>query len=312
MPALWKPGLALLALSIAGPLWAQPPAPEALIDRCSGAGSTLTGISALSKACPGVDEALNRLGLTALLPSGWSKALTASGLADLGALVKRYSGSPPSQPPASAALRSIAAALIPPSPPPTWTQRLAKRINLWTIALLHRVGRWLRSLGPVAGHSALVQAMITCLAALLIATVLVLVFVLAGTRTTRRWRAPAPAGRAGLAAGVTDPAAAQSAEPDWTQLRASPARILRLLVEALTRSHRLERDRHLTCRELEAQARLDDERERANFARVTRLAEREIYGPPGGHLIPEEILREMKTLHARLCAAAGNAGENRR
>lgn len=312
MPALWKPGLVLLALSIAPPVRAQPPAPEALIDRCAGAGSTLTGISALSKACPGVDEALNRLGLTGLLPPGWSKSLTASGLADLGALVKRYSAPPPSQPPGSAALRSLASALIPPSPPPTWTQRLAKWIKHWTVALLHRVGRWLRSLGPVAGHSALVQAMIYGLAALLVATVLLLVFALGGTRTTRRWRAPAQPGRAGLAAGVTDPAAAQSAEPDWTQLRASPARILRLLVDALTRSHRLERDRHLTCRELEAQARLDDERERANFTRVARLAEREIYGPPGGHLIPEEILREMKTLHARLLAAAGNAGENRR
>jgi hypothetical protein len=312
MPALWKAGLALLALSIAGPLWAQSPTPEALIDRCSGAGTTLTGISALSKACPGVDEALNRLGLTGLLPPGWSKTLTASGLADLGALVKRYSGSPPSQPPGSAALRSIASALIPPSPPLTATQRLAKWIKHWTMALLQRVGRWLRSLGPVAGHSGLVQAMIYGLAALLIATVFLLVFVLGGTRTSRRWRAPVRSGRAGLAAGVTDPAAAQSAEPDWTQLRASPARILRLLVDALTRSHRLERDRHLTCRELEAQARLDDERERASFTRVTRLAEREVYGPPGGQQIPEEILREMRTLHARLLAAAANAGENQR
>jgi hypothetical protein len=312
MPALWKPGLALLALSIAGPLWAQSPSPEALIERCSAAGATLTGISALSKACPGVDAALNRLGLTGLLPAGWSKSLTASGLADLGALVKRYSGSPPSHPPGSAALRSIALALIPPAPPPTPMQRLAKWIRHWAMILLHRVGRWLRSLGPVARHSGLAQAMIYGLAALLIATVLVLVFVLAGTRTGRRWRAPTRPGDAGLAAGVTDPAAVQSAEPDWTQLRASPARMLRLLVEALTRSHRLERDRHLTCRELEAQARLDDERERANFTRVTRLAEREIYGPPGGPLIPEEILREMKTLHARLLAAAGNAGENRR
>jgi hypothetical protein len=311
MPARWKPGLWLLALSITGPLLAQPIGAPAVISRCSQAGSTLSGIAALRRACPGIDKALDQLGLTALLPSGWSKSLTTSGLADVSVLMGRYSGSPPSQPPRAATLRSIASALVPPTPPPTWPERLEAWIKHWTAPLLRPLGQWLRSWSQGAGHSERARALIYCLAALLVAAVFVLAFELGGTGSIRPQRSPARSRGRRAAANSIESGAAPSSEPDWLQLRASPARILRLLVAALTRSHRLEHDRHLTCRELEAQARLDTEAERQSFARIARLAERELYGPPGGNLLAEQTLREMRTLYAALRATA-SAGEIRR
>lgn len=306
MPARWKPGLVLLALSIAGPLQAQPLSAQGVLSRCaSQAGSVLSGISALRKVCPGVDGALDQLGLTALLPSGWSKSLTAGGLVDLGTLLERYSGSSPSRPPRAAALRSIASALIPQSPPTTWAERLESWIKYWTAPLLHRLGQWLRSLGPGAGYSPLARAIIYCLAALLVAGAFVAAFALGGTRLIGR---PSPARpRGGIIAGSLKEPAAQSGEPDWTSLRDHPAGILRLLIDVLTRSHRLERERHLTCRELEAQIRLDNEIEREGFVGIARLAERELYGPPGSNWVPEDTLRDVRALHDRLLAAGGAA-----
>lgn len=307
MPARWKPGLVLLALSIAGPLQAQPLSAQGVLSRCaSQAGSVVTGISALRKVCPGVEGALDQLGLTARLPSGWSKSLTASGLLDLGILLERYSGSSPSRLPRAAALRAIASALVPQSPPTTWSERLESWIKYWTAPLLHRLGQWLRSLGPGAGYSPLARAMIYCLAALLVAGVFLAAFALGGTRLIGR-RPPPALPRGGIAAGSLKEPAAQSGEPDWTSLRDHPAGILRLLIDVLTRSHRLERERHLTCRELEAQIRLDNEIEREGFVGIARLAERELYGPPGSNPIPEDTLREARALHDRLLATGAGA-----
>jgi hypothetical protein len=301
-------GLALLALSVAGPLQAQPLSAQGVVNRCAGVSTALTGLSALRKACPGLEAALDQLGLTAQLPSGWSKTLSAGGLADLRALLQRYSGSPPSQPPRAATLRFIAAALIPPTPPPTWWDRVREWIQQRADALFE----WLRSLHPSAAHSRLAKIGFYAFMVLLLALVaIVLGLELRGAGLIRARRRAPPRGGAGVSFGAA-PLEAKSADADWTRLRDQPARILRLLVEALTRAHRLEHDRHLTCRELEAQARLDTEIERQGFVRVARLAERELYGPPGGTVLPEDTLREMRTLHARLLAAGGQAEEIRR
>lgn len=307
MPPRWKLGLALLAISIAGPLSAQPLSAQGMISRCASQADTrLTGLSALRKVCPDLEPALGQLGLNALLPSGWRTTLTAGGLTDLGTLLQRYAGSPPSRPPRSAVLRSIATALVPATPPPTWSEQVRAWIQHWIDVLF----QWLQSLHPSAAHPQLARAIIYCLVALLLGAVLLLAFAL-GSLIRQRHLSARPRGEP-VAADFMDPAAAQSDDSDWTRLRDQPTRILRLLVEALTRAHRLERDRHLTCRELEAQARLDTETEREGFARLARLAERELYGPPGSTVLPEDILRDMRMLHARLLAAAVQAGEIRR
>ena len=308
MPARWKTGLALLALSIAGQLGAEPLAPQALVVRCaSQADAKLAGISALDHACPGVAQALDQLGLVAFLPAGWQKTVTARGLADVAALAQRYAGSPASEPPRAADLRSIAARLVLPPRPLTWWDRIRARMQRWTDSLLERVGRWLRSLALALRQPRHPQAIFYGLVALLlavIATLLILALRGAGRIRSQRRRAPAPQ-RRDIAASFTGPDEAPSRELDWAQLREQPARVLRLLVDMLTRAHRLEHDPHLTCRELETEARFETESERAGFARVARLAERELYGPPAANVLSEEDLRDAKLLHERLLAAGG-------
>jgi len=308
MPARWKAGLALLALSIAGPLWAQGPTARDVISRCAAQGNTtLTGISNLDTACPGVAKALQQLGMTGFLPSSWTKSLTASELADLNALIRRYSGPPASELPRSAMLRSLAARLAPPSPPPTWSDRIRAWIKEWTAPLR----QWLRSAHPGAAHSRAARAAFYALIALLFAAIgAVLAMELRGAGLSHLLRRGTRSARPTV--GPPPPEAAGSAtdEPDWTRLYAQPARVLRLLIDALTRAHRLERERHLTCRELAVQVRLDTDIERQGFLGITRLAEREVYGPPGSStVVPEDILLNMQALRARLLAGAADAGK---
>lgn len=306
MSARWKVGLALLALLMAGQIRARPLAPQAVITSCAARAPGVTGgISAVNNACPGVGDALTELQLTAFMPPGWRKTLTASGLADVDTLLQRYSESRPSEPPRAAALRAIAAALAPRPAPLTWSGR----IGIWIRrALLQPLDRWLRSLGPELRSVRHPQAIFFAVTALLLtAVVAVLAFELRGSGLLRSIRrATLQPRRRRVAAGSTESARAHSPDPDWTLLRGQPVQVLRLLVTSLTRARRLEHDRNLTCRELETQARFETEIERAGFAQVARVAERELYGPPGITVLSEETLRDAQVLHARLLAADGS------
>jgi hypothetical protein len=303
MPARWKTGLALLALSIAAQLRAAPLPPDVIADCAARPGPIADGIAALNKSCPGVEDALAQLQLTALMPSGWRKTLTGHGLADVETLLQRYSGSQPSEPPPAAALRSIAAGLAPRDAPLTWWGR----ISAWVRGSL---GRYLRSLRLELRSVRHPQAIgLGIVALLLTAVVAVLAFEFRGSGPLRSLGgARLQPRRRGVREGSADSARAGSSDPDWTLLRGQPARVLRLLVDTLTRARRLERDRHLTCRELDAQARFETATERAAFARVALLAERELYGPPGITLLSDETLRDAQALHTRLLAAAGAGG----
>lgn len=295
----------MLALSMAGHLWARPLAPQAVIAGCAArVGPVGDGISALNKACPGVEDAITQLHLMAFMPPGWRKTLTAHGLADVDTLLQRYSESQPSEPPKAATLQSIAAGLAPRQAPVTWLGRIRAWIRR---SLLQPLDRWLRSLAPELRSVRHPQAIFFAVAALLLAAVIaVLTLELRGSGLTRLLsRAALPPRRKRSAADSTETVAAHPLEPDWMLLRGQPARVLRLLVDTLTRARRLERDRHLTCRELETRARFETEVERAGFARVALLAERELYGPPGITLLADDTLRDAQALYARLLGAAG-------
>jgi hypothetical protein len=308
MPARWKLGLAVLGVVIAGQVGAEPPAPQALISSCRAqVDGKATGIAALSRSCPGLRQALDQLRLISSLPPGWQKTLSTNGLADVSALAQRYAGSPASAAPKVAALRFIAAGLVLKQPPPTWWDKITARIGHWIGSVLHPMAQWLRSLGPALRRASHPQAIFFGLIVLLfIAVGAVLAFALHGTGLIRPLRRAASRPRhKSVAAGEGESGATPFREPDWARLREHPARLLRLLVDTLTRTHQLEREGSLTCRELETEARFETELDRAGFARVARLAERELYGPPGGTVLAEDVLRDARLLHERLLATAG-------
>lgn len=280
----------------------QPLTPRALIARClSRAPATLKGLSALRGACPGIGHAIDDLGLGAFLPPDWRQALTPLALTRLDALAHHYGGPPPSPAPDAGALRTLASSLEPPAPPPSLWDRLTSWVGRWTAPGRAMLRRWLRSLGSGTGSRGLLAGFFVLAGILLLTVVVVVVFELrsagligSGRRSSRR-----PGARGDARA---SPEGRPGEEPDWQEAREHPTRLLRLLVDALDRSHRIGRERHLTCREITIQARFDTERQRQDFAQVALLAERELYGPTAPAGVPEATLRAAQALHAGLLA----------
>lgn len=306
MPPRWMLGLLCLALPVGAPLAARTPAAApAQLARCAAhAKPTLTGLEAVRTACPGIDQAIEKLGLSALLPAHWQATVTPRALADLAALAHRYSGPPPSAAPDASALRVIVQRLEPLPPPPGWWDRVGSWLRSRTAPLVHRLRRWLGSLARTAAHKTLTYVLFDALGGLLLLSIAVFVLIelrAAGLIGPQRRRA-----RADRRAGTARPAvrAVLGSEPDWGRLREQPARLLRMLVQTLASTHRIERDRHLTCREITAQARFDSSRQREDFEQVARLAERALYGPDTPAPVPEATLRAAQALRAELLGPA--------
>jgi hypothetical protein len=297
-------GLTVLALSLGAPLRARPaPGAPARVAHCAWhAKPTLVGLEALRAACPGIGKAIEGLGLSAWLPEHWRKSITPRALAGLGALASRYGGRPLSAAPEPSALRAIARTLKPPLPPPGWWDRVKAWLWRRMAPLLHALQQWLDSVARSPAHRALAYALLYALGGLLLLTLAVFAYIelrSAGYIGSKRRMARPRAG----AAPVPIPAAA-GGEPDWSLADTRPACLLRVLIEALASTRRIERDWHLTCREICARARFDCARQRRDFEQLVQLAERELYGPGAPAPVPEETLRAAKALLAELLAAA--------
>ena len=119
-------------------------------------------------------------------------------------------------------------------------------------------------------------------------------------------------GRARRAGPPRPPTAAPPDAPDWAALRRQPSGLLRLLIDALMGARRLDRERDLTCRELIARARFDNDAQRRGFAQIALLAERERFGPCAAPTVPESMLLDARTLHAQLGKPPEHAGEDAR
>lgn len=306
----------VLAAVLAGSLLCPPQADALgahLITQCATtADADLRGLAAIHKACPGIGQAVASLRLGGMLPAGWDKGATPAALAGLAALAKRYDGRPPSSLPAASDLRAIArglqlprAAPSPPSSHPVWD-----RITAWLrrrLAPLAGVLKWLRSLPRWNGGSAAAGGVL-----LVVASVLILLgaaaFVIRELRSAgffssgwrrrlHRQRRPARARRMVLPQKEAD-------DPDLTHAPDQPVSALRMLIEALRRSRRIERDGNLTCREVLARAVFDTPGQRQGFASIARLAERQLFGPGGASVqLPDELRRALGPLYSQLSAA---------
>ena len=315
MPVRWITGIALAALAATAPLRAESVAARTVIARCAAHKPAIHGWTALRTACPGIERALARLRVRALLPNHWRRTLTSTGLGELSSLARRYRGRARSALPDPATLRSIALGLgprRPPAAPPSLWARLFNWVHGWIAPIATLLERWLRSLAREPRDRQLLVEAIWLVGAALIATAVLAIILqlraagLLGSKYARSARRPRRASPA------HPPAAPPPATPDWAALRARPSGLLCVLIDALLGAHRLDRARDLTCRELIARARFDNEAQRRGFAQIALLAERQRFGPDAALTVPESMLLEARTLHAQLGSPPGDAGEDPR
>ena len=193
---------------------------------------------------------------------------------------------------------------------PSWWERIKAWIRHWLESADRNPPAWLRYVPHWKIGGALARLAVYGMVTVLLVTVAVIVFVelraagVLGKRTRRRSAARDVAGETRS----KDLRGLGIEELDAVPAHERPVRLLRLLVEALMRSRRLDHDRDLTCRELIAQARFDDERQRNAFSHIALLAERVLYGPERAPAqIPDEMVSGARALHAQLLAAPSGA-----
>jgi hypothetical protein len=261
-------------------------------------------MDALRADCPALATAIEDLGLTAHLPQDWQEQVTAGDLADWSALADRYAGSAAPVPlPDSSSLQTIARFLRPPPEPPNWWERFKTWMGLWLDPEQGQWPEWLR--WPTRwrpGNAILygVMGLVLTAAAVVIAMELRAAGVFGAGRRRR-----APPKRKATDTPTNSPHSQEPAEIDEPVEQLRPERLLRVLVAALTKSHRLERDRDLTCRELITAARFDTTAQREIFASVALLAEEMLYGDPqrAPTLIEQKLGPSARGLYAQLLAA---------
>lgn len=277
--------LGLLGLAAGSPVpAAAPTAAEATtahstIAQCAQrAGATIRSLDALRSACPGIDGAAGELAL-------------------------RRSAS---------RLRAIAVGLKPPPPPPTLWEQIVAWIRNWLRAQGEGSSSWMRFLPHWGIGPGLARVLFVILAGLIVITVGVFVAIeLRAAGLIGAGRRPRMATRRSSAGRLTTEVPSSGfAEVDSAPPHERPALLLKLLVQALTRSNRLGHERDLTCRELIARARFDTGRQRASFGLVALLAERALYGGPlaaASAAPPDEVLSAARTLYDELLStpAAG-------
>jgi hypothetical protein len=296
--------LGLLGLAAGAPLQADSLAARTLIHDCTQrADPSVRGIEALRTDCPAVGAALEGLGIAALLPKDWRARLTPRALEDLNALSDRYAQPVPSMLPNVSSLQAIARHLEAPPTSDTWWGRLRSWLASWLGSDRNRWPDWLRSLPywRLAARILLYGAIALVLIAA--ATVVAMELRSAGVFEPGR-RRTSPSGRPASDARPTARPSTISADIDAVAEQARPEALLRLLVAALIRSHRLERDGVLTCRELITAARFDTKAQREVFTNVALLAEQVLYGDPlrAGASLTDELLGAARGLYAQLAA----------
>jgi hypothetical protein len=295
--------LVLLGLVAGTPLRADSlAAREAIRDCARRAKPDLVGMDELRADCPTLAKAIEELGLTAYLPQDWRDQVTAGDLADWSALVERYERSAVPLPDSSR-LQTIARFLQPPPEPPNWWERFKTWLGSWLDPERGQWPQWLR--WPTQwrpGKSVLygVMGLVLIAAAVVIGMELRAAGVLAPGRRRR-----ASAGRSLTGAPTHSAYSQEAAQINEPLEQLLPERLLRVLVAALTKSHRLERDRDLTCRELIAAARFDTTAQREIFASIALRAEQRLYGDPqrAPALNDQELGQSARGLYGELLAA---------
>jgi len=243
------------------------------------------GLKHISPLCPDLERSIDDSGLTPQLGDQWQTRLSASGLKDLLPLMQRYDAPPPAHAPGVDSIGAIARSLRSTPVTHSWWDRVKEWLRhlmqprensgpslLWQLlSRILSVPKWAQRLllfGPLT--------MILVLASLIVWREIKIAR--AGVRSTQR---PERSGSGAVAldrsrqSGIEDLDAAQP----WDK----PALLLKLLVQKLISSGRLDAERSLTHSELTRRVTFDGVEQQQRFARIAALAEHRLYGPATGH-----------------------------
>lgn len=260
------------------------PARESIASCVSNATGEEVGLAELEETCPGIGDALDRAGYADFISEDESGQLTSYGLQDLLEISERYRTPPADRSPEADVTRlaPILASLEEARRADqelTWTERFKRWLNNMVRRSQQQedswLSRWLRDVDVSEGVvSAIVYAAV---ALILLIAVAVIVNELRAAGVFRRRERRAAA----TAAGIERPSSASEvglADLDRVPPEARPAVLLRVLVNTLLKTGRLQLDKSLTHRELGARARFDALDQRQSFNLVAALSERVLYG----------------------------------
>lgn len=299
----WPIVAAALAVLLPSALAAAPL--DVVRDCAAHAPAQISGIEGLDAACPGLEAAIQSLGLDRILYDGWRDKLTSDALRDVSKLARFYSEPRPGAGLDTTALSGILKNLA---------RDQAPAPKSWWDAFMAWIKTWLQ--GQDADSLSWLDRMrqsVTLLNAILY-SLIGLVVIAAGWIVINELRAAGLLARrrgrpaAVISASSAAAAAAASLGPEPVALAERMAALLRLLVKRLVQTGRLKSERSLTHRELVTVSAFDNEAQRTAFAAVASSAEALLYGAhrnPPEHL--NRVLRDGEILLAQLPSTASQS-----
>lgn len=295
----------LVLLLLAGPaVFAQSEeSPRQVLDACIDSIKPETvGLEDMEETCPGLEGALEQLGIMELMPANQHSLLTRAGLINLRSLLDRYAQPPEHGEVGVDALHSVLESMREPAEAErsqSWHDRFRRWLRETFDRKEDQANPWLRRWLEDHPVSQVVQ--LTLFYGVMLVVVLLAVIII--VNEVRAARAGRRKSRAAAAADVHGALAASLLEARSRGEQASA--LLRALIATLVKTGRLHGAQGLTHRELMTRAKFDDATQRESFRRVTQLAEQEIFsGKQASSDALEEAVRAGQSLNAQLNGAA--------
>jgi hypothetical protein len=251
----------------------------------------------LDKQCPGLDAALDALGLKPLLSAEERRRLDGTALRKLAALSSHYAGATPALGPKVVSLAAIADQV---NGKKTETRSWWDRFTAWVREWLARpeasgkswFDEWLHR---VSESTSLLSAILyICMAIVIAAALAVIIMEMRAAGLLRRRKRIESLSQEDT--GVS--AIAIAGLPGVG--RGGVPQLLNLLVARLIQTRRLQFERTLTHRELVARSVLDTPEQRTTFARVSQAAESQVYGGQSDAVVPQPLIEQANSLLVQL------------
>lgn len=278
--------------------------PRQVLDECiETLDPGVVGLEDMEEACPGLEAALQQLGIAALMPADQHGLLTRNGLINLRSLLERYEQPPERGELGIDSVRSVLESLREPVEAErslSWYERFKRWLRGAIDEQEEQANPWLRRWLDEHPVSQTVQ-LVLFYGVILLVVMLALLIIVNEVRAARAGRR-----KSRVAAAATDLQGALASALLEAQSRGEQASVLlRMLIATLVKTGRLHSAHSLTHRELMMQARFDDSAQRESFRRVTQLAEHEIFS--GKEISGEDLadaVRAGRNLDAQLNGAA--------